>query len=107
MMKGKKYKLTKQELNHPSPQPSLRGLTLAFQMNQANYLIINNINQKMKPNQIFRILTITLIGLPALLKAQISESFTLPQNELIFQKNADFDELITKDYSFTDEIGNP
>lgn len=61
----------------------------------------------MKPNLIFKIMVITLIGLPVLLKAQISESFTLPQNELIFQKNAEFDELITKDYTFTDEIGNP
>ncbi len=64
-------------------------------------------NYEMKPNLIFKILVITLMGLPVLLKAQVSESFTLTQNELIFQKNADFDELITKDYSFTDEIGNP
>ncbi len=61
----------------------------------------------MKPNLIFKILVITLIGLPVLLKAQVSESFTLTQNELIFQKNAEFDELTIKDYSFTEEIGNP
>jgi hypothetical protein len=45
----------------------------------------------MKPNLIFKILAITLIVLPALLKAQVSERFTLSQNELIFQKNAGFD----------------
>jgi hypothetical protein len=61
----------------------------------------------MKPNLIFKILVINLIGLPVLLKAQVSENFTLSQNELIFQKNADFDELTLKDYSFTEEIGNP
>ena len=61
----------------------------------------------MKPNLIFKILVITLIGLPVVLKAQVSESFTMSQNELIFQKNADFVELTTKDYSFTEEIGNP
>lgn len=61
----------------------------------------------MKPNLIFKILVITFIGLPVLIKAQVSESFTLTQNELIFQKNAEFDELTIKDYSFTEEIGNP
>lgn len=61
----------------------------------------------MKYNLIIKIIVITLTGLPVLLKAQINDSFTLQQYELIFQKNDIFDELITKDNTFTDEIGNP
>ena len=61
----------------------------------------------MKSNLILKILVLTLIGLPVLLKAQVSESFMLTQNEIVFQKNTEFNELTTKDYSFTDEIGNP
>lgn len=76
-------------------------------MERVNYLLTNNIKHEMKPYSIFKILVITLIGLPVLLKAQISERFTLTQNEIVFQKNAEFDELTTKDYSFTEEIGNP
>lgn len=50
---------------------------------------------------------ILFIVLQNSINAQVSESFTFNQKELIFQKNADFDELTTKDYSFTEEIGNP
>ena len=46
MIKEKNNKLTTQELNHPSLQPTLRGLTLAFRKEQANYLSTNNIKMK-------------------------------------------------------------
>jgi hypothetical protein len=61
----------------------------------------------MKPRFIHKILVTTTIWLPALLNAQINDNFTLLKNEIVFQKNAEFDELVTKDYSFTEEIGNP
>jgi hypothetical protein len=61
----------------------------------------------MKPNPINVCLLITFISLPILIQAQISGSIKLTQNELIIQKNAEFDELLVKKFRFTDEIGSP
>ena len=61
----------------------------------------------MKNNFSRKILVIALVALPCLVKAQITESFNFPRRELIFQENGEFDEVRTKDYSFTEEIGNP
>ena len=48
-----------------------------------------------------------LICLPYILTAQVSDRFALTQEEILFQRNTDFDELITSEYSFTEEVGNP
>jgi len=61
----------------------------------------------MKTNRIIAILGIAFISVPGLLKAQIIQSYKLSQAELTIQKNVDFDELITKDFTLTVEIGNP
>ena len=42
-----------------------------------------------------------LICLPYILTAQVSDRFALTQEEILFQRNTDFDELITSEYSFT------
>jgi len=54
------------------------------------------------------ILIIIIISLTAFLNAQITENYTLHQTDLIIQQNGMYDEIIiTNEYSFTDEIGNP
>ena len=45
--------------------------------------------------------------IPYILTAQVSDRFALSQDEILFQRNTDFDELITSEYSFTEEVGNP
>jgi len=54
------------------------------------------------------IITITLMGLFLLTNAQVNDVFVLTPNDLTFHRNGEYDEiLITNEYSFTDEIGNP
>jgi hypothetical protein len=53
------------------------------------------------------ILAIPLMGLLSFVKAQISDHFTLPQNDVTIQQNGGYDLISIVDCSYTDEIGNP
>jgi hypothetical protein len=52
-------------------------------------------------------LVVILSGLTALLNAQVSDNYMLIPNDLTFNKNGEYDILLTESQSFTDEIGNP
>ena len=52
-------------------------------------------------------LAIVLIVLSIFLKAQISDNFTLIQNDIKVEQNGIYDELITVENTYTDEVGNP
>jgi hypothetical protein len=53
------------------------------------------------------ILAIALVGLSALVNAQINDSYILNQNDVIIQQNGVYDEISIDGCTYIDEVGNP
>jgi hypothetical protein len=60
----------------------------------------------MKKTLVFTI-TILLLSICSNLTAQISDSFSLQQSNVVFQQNGIYDIIAIEGCSYTDEIGNP